>query len=821
MDSSGQQVVRLGIYIATVVIIVGGFSVGASALPAAPGEHTLTQPNGEEITGQQWGNEFNHGWETTDGYTIIQGSDGWWRYATNNSGKLVPTNRVVGQDSPPADVPKHVRGAHKTSPALATTSSVATQTASAQMVGDVKTTGTVNLPVILINYADTSTTYSEQDFQQLTFGDNPENVSGPGSMKEYYQEASYGKLNLSGGDAGVHGWVTADHGHDYYGGSEIDQQTASLAREAVAKADSDVDFSQYDNDNDGVVEGVIVIHQGPGEEMSGDPTDIWSHQWSFTGAGLPVYETDDGVYINSYTLQPETSRNGQQTSVGVLAHETGHLLGMTDLYDSDGSSAGIGKWGLMGTGSWNGVNRLGDSPAHPVAYHKLMMGWTTSSKHPLNDSMVSLDPYSNHSQIIQWRDNPNGVEIGGEGEYFLATNRGYGGFDAALPGQGVIITHVDETRTDNDNESRKLVDIEAADGERDLDKGRNRGDPGDPFPGITGQHTFNSTTIPNSTLYDGTISGVSFSNIAVIGTEITLNPKPVANVSPTALQYGDVHVDKNRSMTVQISNVGKAPLSLESISMAGNNTTEFAPTTEIANQTLDVNETQSIEITYSPTERGEHRATLEVEHNAATSPIAISLAGRGVAPDHRASMEQVTFGKVSTAVNSTERLIQITNTGTADLKISNASVTGVNENAFSLVGHSTNFSTIVKPGASTNYTLQFNASTTGNYSADLVLTTNVSSDPEIRIPVTGTVVEGPPALTGFTNPPQNIDDDSQFEDVNGNGDQDIGDVQALYVNRETEMVQSHVYAFDYNVNGEIDIGDVQTLFVEYQQRMTP
>lgn len=448
------------------------------------------------------------------------------------------------------------------------------------------------------------------------------------------------------------------------------------------------------------------------------------------------------------------------------------------------------------------------------------MGWTTSSKQPLNERMVSLDPYSNHAQIIQWRDNPNGVEIGGEGEYFLATNRGHGGFDAALPGQGMIITHVDETQTDNDNESRKLVDIEAADGERDLDMGRNRGDPGDPFPGTTDQRTLNSTTIPNSTLYDGTASGVSFSNIAVIGTEITLNPKPIANASATAFQYGDVHVDKNRSMSVQISNEGKAPLSLENISITGSNTTEFTPATDIANQTLDVNEIQSVEITYSPTVRGEHRATLEVEHNATTSPTEIPLVGRGVAPDHRASMGQVAFGKVSTAVNSTDRQIQITNTGTADLKISNASVTGVDEDTFSIVGHSTNSSTVVKPGASTNYTLQLNASTTGNYSADLVLTTNVSSDPEIRIPVTGTVVEGPPALTGFTDPPQNIDDDSQFEDVNGNGDLDIGDVQAIYVNREAETVQSHIYAFDYNANGGIDIGDVQRLFVEYQQRLT-
>lgn len=817
MDSSGQRVIRLGIYVIIGALIISGFSAGVSALPAAPGQHTLTQPDGEEISAQQWGNEFNHGWETTNGYTIVQDSDGWWRYARNKSGELVPTSRIVGENPPPGDLPKHIRGADRTSPVITDSSSVASPDATAEMMGEAKTTGTVNIPVILINYADTSTTYSVRDFQQLSFGDDPENVSGPGSMKEYYQEASYGKLNLSGGEAGVQGWVTADHGHDYYGGFKPDYETASLAREAVAKVDSDVDFSQYDNDNDGEVGGLIVIHQGPGAEMSGDSADIWSHQWSFTGAGMPAYETDDGVYINSYSLQPETGRNGKQTSVGVLVHETGHLLGMTDLYDYDGSSEGIGSWGLMGSGSWNGINRLGDSPAHPVAYHKLMMGWTNASNQPLNESMATLDPYSNHSQVLQWRDNPNGVEVGGEGEYFLATNRGYGGFDAALPGEGVIITHIDETQTDNDNETRKLVDVEAADGERDLDKGANSGDLGDPFPGATDQRAFTPTTMPNSTLYDRSPSGVTIADIAVFGTEITLNPKPVATVTSSKLQYGDVHVATNRSMTVQVLNEGKAPLALKNASITANNTTAFKLANETAPQTIAPGETHSVKITYGPQDSGEHRATLELEHNATGSPTVVDLAGRGVAPDYGLSTKAIEFGNVSTAEKSAERQLLVTNTGTADLNLSQPLITGQDAAKVTLADYNSDSATIVNPNNSATYTVVLNTSTTGNYSAELGITTNVTKKPEIRIPVNGTVVEGPPMVNEFQNPPQNIDDDAYFEDINGNDEFDIGDVQALYANREGNTIQTHSYAFDFNSNGGIDIGDVQALFVKYMR----
>jgi len=74
---------------------------------------------------------------------------------------------------------------------------------------------------------------------------------------------------------------------------------------------------------------------------------------------------------------------------------------------------------------------------------------------------------------------------------------------------------------------------------------------------------------------------------------------------------------------------------------------------------------------------------------------------------------------------------------------------------------------------------------------------------------------GPPAVVGDT-PPTNIDDDGGYEDVNGNGDLDIGDVQALLANQETAAVQNNVPAFDFNGNGGIDIGDVQALFAEYR-----
>ena len=40
-----------------------------------------------------------------------------------------------------------------------------------------------------------------------------------------------------------------------------------------------VDFSQYDNDSDGNIDGLFIVHAGRGYENTGDLNMIHSHQW--------------------------------------------------------------------------------------------------------------------------------------------------------------------------------------------------------------------------------------------------------------------------------------------------------------------------------------------------------------------------------------------------------------------------------------------------------------------------------------------------------------------------------------------------------------
>jgi immune inhibitor A len=284
-------------------------------------------------------------------------------------------------------------------------------------------------------------------------------------MRDFYQEASYNKLNVIGD---VKGWYRAPQPKSYYtngnyGFGSYPQNVQKLVEDVIDLADPHVNFANYDNDADGVVEALVVIAAGSGAEVTGNTNDIWSHKWGIAP------KTVDGVQVRSYFMAPEDGR------VGVMAHELGHLLlGLPDLYDTDYSSAGTGRWDLMAGGSWNGG---GDRPAHPTAWCKVKVGWVNPVTIFNAQQNVTIQPYATNEQVYK-------LPIGSTSskQYFLISNRQQTRFDDHLPGEGMMIEHVDENQTNNTNENHYLVDIEQCDGNFDLNNNANRGDTTDPFP---------------------------------------------------------------------------------------------------------------------------------------------------------------------------------------------------------------------------------------------------------------------------------------------------------------------------------------------------
>ena len=365
---------------------------------------------------------------------------------------------------------------------------------------------------ILVQYSDQAGSVDPALFDTLLYETNR------GSVRDYYLEISYGQLDMVTVNLpSSTGWNSAPQTRAYYANGEYGLGTLSyprnarkLAEDALAAADPEVDFSRYDNDGDGWLDALMIIHTGPGAEFSGDVDDIWSHKWGVTP------QLRDGVVISSYAMMPEYWSSPGDITIGVFAHELGHVFGLPDLYDTDGSSKGIGRWSLMAVGSWNGS--LGDSPAHVDAWCRMQLGFVTPVT-PSSSALGTPIPRIEHTPIAYrlWDGGAPGVE------YFLVENRQKVGFDAGLPASGLLIWHIDENvSSDNRNEwypghtssGHYLVALEQADNNFNLEKNQGSGDLSDPFPGSTQNRTFNSTTSPNSLAYSGAVSFVTVSNIS-------------------------------------------------------------------------------------------------------------------------------------------------------------------------------------------------------------------------------------------------------------------------------------------------------------------
>lgn len=376
------------------------------------------------------------------------------------------------------------------------------------------------------------------------------------TLKNYYSEASYGNVKVSGQVVEV----KMPHPYSYYAIGQTygvvsndygDYTMALLVQDAVKAADAQVDFSQYAVN--GEVPNVFLIHPGTGAEWNLDPSIIWSHKWEVSDAAYyneyaqsgvePTiwdYEahkiTVDGVKVNSYAIEPEVG--GDLTGylgavdgpyppqVGVYAHEFGHVLGLPDLYDYGYDSEAMGAYTIMAGGSWtrypNAEAYSGNSPVHFDAWSKIFLGLEQPTTLTSGQQPFTLKPAATSKGVVKL------VVPGSNGsEYFLIENRqqAKGTFDMGLSrygSHGLAIFHVDENvlsrnfwrpnEAQNSFQSRKQqvnadpetgethygVAVLQADNRWDLEKNNNRGDAGDLFK--TGQ-VFSPSSTPNSGSY--------------------------------------------------------------------------------------------------------------------------------------------------------------------------------------------------------------------------------------------------------------------------------------------------------------------------------
>ncbi len=569
---------------------------------APPMPYSVYQPDGYEIKVKMYGDEHGKWIQTLDGNVIVDRPDNnnniWWYYARlDHNNNLTPTGNVVGKDAPTGFV----------DPVLLRQSFINNEKKNGPANFDhnqsfqnnhFNTPGNNVVPpepffkplVILVDFPALPSNmpehkYTKQHFSRLFFEDGLSPLAGQPqlpatytkSVYDYYKEISRGNFTLSGDESSIVDWQTTANPYSYYvdgcsghGSYDIKKSAAAVLVEIAQKADEQVDFSAFDGNNDGVVDCVILIMEGWSD---GSNSHFWSFQsmlnYFLVNAIDPGAPTDsdgdlllDNTLVKNFIVTTEQFyfnmidvQSGSVTPIGTLCHEMGHALNLPDLYDTGAnSSAGIGEWGLMGSGNWNRQT----SPAYMSAWSRNKMNWIEpellSGLEQQNLSIAPAELSSSDPAAYKILINQNNIN-----EYFLIENRQRIGSDMYLNGTGLLFWHIDENMTNmypgynqiNVLESIFGVNLMQADNEGNLyipevnGSGANRGDAGDPFPGLYNNTSFTDQTSPAASSYNydrdanGTLdgaedSGIIIENISRAGTTV--------NATVTCpFNYGAIH----------------------------------------------------------------------------------------------------------------------------------------------------------------------------------------------------------------------------------------------------------------------------------------
>ncbi|MCF7507047.1 M6 family metalloprotease domain-containing protein [Vibrio sp. L3-7] len=495
-------------------------SVQATTLPA-PIWHTMTFIDGSTKELRLMGSQHMFWYQDSDGHLYIQHHDNQWYFAKyekndGGTGSVVSTGVLASSD---VDIPSesnikylkieqiHINEPYD-SPAANNKKFPSIQKQRSLLSSASKKRITEQpLLVVQVSFSNEKIV---NNFQATIFGENQQ------SVQDYFLKNSYGNYKVvpakenegTQNDGVINVTLDIEHPNCH---SKSESNCQSKLNNAFAKAyealDVDFNLSKYDYNNDGSIDpqelSVMFVFAG-NDKSSGTrktPT-IWPHKYSHQTVEI------DGKRISAYCLFADY-QDDHQSTMGVIAHELGHLmLGLPDLYSykHDGS---IGHWGLMGGGSWGSKpsdKYAGETPVNMLTWSKEASGFL-KPKVLFNNGSVEIDTIKGESVIHL---DPYLKQFGPRA---YVENRRKNNYDQALRGEGLLITAVN---IDNQFNSTGPMQVQVfqADGEGLLESGFSSGDDGDVFPGRESVTTLSDDSEPSLTaITAGRKTDISISNI--------------------------------------------------------------------------------------------------------------------------------------------------------------------------------------------------------------------------------------------------------------------------------------------------------------------
>ena len=480
--------------------------------PAKPDPFTHVQSDGSRVTLVMKGGKFDHSLMTLDGLAVAQNANGDYCYTAGGS-----LSDVVAHEQGSRGIEEQAFiAAYRSQMTLGANA----RHRSPRREGEndnpqVPTLGSPRIPVILVNYTDVH--FLDED-PVATF-QNQFNLMDKSSL-HYFQAQSRGQFSPQ---FDILGPVQLAENRAYYGTNVrgYDAWLGTMIIEACEGMDESVDYSDYDNDGDGVVDVVVVLYPGVGEAQAWRtvPESVWPCQWDMNECYDWGYSPKgafplDGVIINKFAVFNELEGNSNYSTtidgIGTFCHEFGHCLGLPDFYPTNnGNAYGMSSWDIMDYGCYLDNAH---TPAGYTSYERHFMGWMDLTD-PVENTQYTLAPLGS--------DGGNAVKVTNDAnpdEYYLLEYRTRTDWDAYLPGEGILVIHVDydkdiwDANSPNNISSHQRMTIIPAD--NILSGGTNQTDT---WP-RGGLDSLTNNSVPAATVYAG-----GYMNKPI--TEMTVSPE--------------------------------------------------------------------------------------------------------------------------------------------------------------------------------------------------------------------------------------------------------------------------------------------------------